>query len=111
MKRDGLLLLSLATGFALWTIAFGVLYSALSVGCELGWDEMPLTSRLSVQQVQLAGWTIFFVMGGLLIAKRLAPNTTRKPEVFLQTLAYRCAIAAFASSLIVFGAVFFLSPC
>ncbi|MBS9719321.1 hypothetical protein JYU29_01305 [Tianweitania sp. BSSL-BM11] len=105
-------LLALAAGFVIWSIAFVVLYSALSIGCRQGWNDVHLVAGMSLQRVQLVGlYALHLACGlGLVIALRMTP-AKKEIAAFLHAIAFYAAIAAVFSTAFTFAGVLLLSPC
>jgi hypothetical protein len=53
--RPSILLVILA-GYTIWSLALVALYAALSVGCDLGWQDRPLGPVSLQRAVLLALW-------------------------------------------------------
>lgn len=107
-------LLLLAAGFTLWSIAFVVLYSMLSVGCEFGWDRIEIGLGLTLQRVQLVGLFALFVAAHVLLMRILRPRAdvdTSPAGRFITRVAWLTAIAALGASLFSFAGVFALTSC
>lgn len=105
---SGRALLLLGAGYAIWALAFIMLYSMLSVGCEFGWDAIELTGGVSLQRAQLIGIFLLHVFAGIALVLFLRG---RKDTAFLISASHLAAIAALGSTLFSFFGVFFLSPC
>lgn len=112
MTRMRLLLPAL--GFLVWASAFVLLYAMLSVGCRFGWDGIDLVGGLTVQRGQL----ILILLAHLGLGVALVIHMRRclnaefdRPAAFLGRIGYWAAIAALASSLLTYAAVFGLSAC
>lgn len=101
-------LIMLGAGFALWALAFVMLYSMQAIGCEFGWQNVELAGRLSLQRAQLVA--LFLVHLGVAIALALALRRVSN-DSFLWWTAYAAALAAAASTAFTYGGVFVLSPC
>lgn len=101
--------LLLGAGYAIWALAFVVLYAMLSVGCQFGWHEKPLLGPLSLQRAQLILLFLLHAGAGL----TLVIHTRRMADLapFLHQASILTGVAAFASTLFTFLAIFFLSPC
>ena len=48
----------MAAGFGIWASAFVVLYSAASLGCELGWNQISLGAISALRTILIAIWLI-----------------------------------------------------
>lgn len=103
---NGRALLMLGAGFTVWASAFVVLYAMLSVGCRFGWDGIELFAGLSLQRAQLIAILAVHLAAGAALAVML-----REGASFLARAAYLAALAAVASTVLSFAAVFALSPC
>jgi hypothetical protein len=51
-------LVLMAAGFGIWASAFVVLYSAASLGCELGWNHVRLGPISLLRTILIAIWLI-----------------------------------------------------
>lgn len=112
-QRGGRLLL-LAAGFTLWSVAFVVLYSMLSVGCEFGWDRVGIGPGLTLQRAQLVGLFALFVAAHVLLMRVLRPRAeadTSPTGRFVTRVAWSTAVAALGASLFTFAGVFALTSC
>ena len=78
----------------------------LSVGCHFGWDGIELFGGLTLQRAQLVAILLVHLAAGAALAVMLRGGAS-----FLARTAYFSALAAFASTLFSFAAVFVLSPC
>lgn len=85
-------------GFIVWTVAFGVLYATLSVGCAFDWPA----GRLRLALILLT------IVAVLVAAAPLLRHETPGPFARVARLG---AIAAFASTLLTFAPVAGLSLC
>lgn len=66
-RLPGVVVATLA--FILWSLAFGLLYVAVSLGCAWGWDR-PAWMGLSLQRWVLLGvWTVHLAVLGALLAR------------------------------------------
>ncbi len=109
---SGVRLLAVAAGFVIWSAAFVVLYSALSIGCRLGWNDVHLLAGLSLQRVQLVALYALHLLAGLGLVYGL--HRTRfasGPAAFLHTVAFYAAIAAVFSTAFTFAGTLMLAPC
>ena len=101
-------LLLLGAGFVIWSLAFVVLYSMLSVGCRFGWHEADLPGGMSVQRLQLAVIFLAHMSACVVLVRRLRQADDKS---FIMRAAFGTALAAAGSTAFTFGAVFVLSPC
>lgn len=104
--NDGRTLLMLGAGFAVWASAFVVLYAMLSIGCRFGWDEMELAAGLSLQRAQLLVILLVHLVAGAALVVLLRGGSS-----FMAKAAWLAALAALASTVFSFSAVFALSAC
>lgn len=109
-------LLPIAAGFALWSLAFVVLYGGQALGCRLGWELIQVLPGVSLQRLVLVG--LFLVLSGTaaLLALRLHAvfgqrRADREPHAFLGRIARDGGVAAAGAVLVSFAGVFWLSPC
>lgn len=110
-KNANIALLTIAAGFTIWAVAFAVIYSSQALGCRFGWHMMELGLTLTVQRVQLVVLTLAALALSAVAVHRLKPDQAAGPAGFLQTIAYRGAIAGSLACVLTFAAVFVLSPC
>ncbi|GHD15056.1 hypothetical protein ACFOEZ_16765 [Tianweitania populi] len=109
---SGKRLLALAAGFVIWSVAFVVLYSALSIGCRQGWSDVHLLAGLSLQRVQLVALYVLHLLAGLgLVVFLRRSQFTSGAAAFLQTVAFYAAIAAVFSTAFTFAGTLMLTPC
>lgn len=81
-RSTGSSLLLLIAGMVIWSSAFLILYAGLSIGCELGWDEMPL-GPVSLLRAVLIGLWLFhlaLIAGLLLWTYRRKQASERRAE-------------------------------
>lgn len=105
-------LIDLASGFALWALAFATLYAMLSLGCRFGWDRVEVAAGVSLQRIQLLLILVMFVVAQARLLLRIASSADETPTAGFLRAAGRCAaVAAIAASLFTFAAVFVLQPC
>lgn len=102
-----------AAGFLVWSLAFVLLYSGLSVGCARGWHEVRLVGDLTLQRLQLVLLFAAAVAACASTAWTLRPAGPRPlgPRRFLGDLGYRAALAALGATILNFAAVLVLSTC
>lgn len=104
----GRALFLLAAGYAIWALAFVVLYAMLSVGCEFGWEAIELTGGISLQRAQLVALFLLHAAAGAFLVAILYRGGQ---DALLISAARLTAIAALGSTLFSFFGVFFLSAC
>lgn len=110
--KSPVLLLATTAGYVLWSVAFVVLYSALSVGCEFGWQARDLVAGITLQRAQLVVLFLVHLAAGLalvLALRRVEPEGETRE--FLLTASRWLSIAALGSTIFTFAGVFALSPC
>jgi hypothetical protein len=110
----GTRLLLPALGFGVWASAFVLLYAMLSVGCRFGWNDVDLVGGLTAQRAQLILILIAHMVAGVALVihmRRCLRADFDRPAAFLGRIGYWAAIAALASSLFTYAAVFGLSAC
>jgi hypothetical protein len=96
-----------AAGFLVWSLAFVVLYGALSVGCAYRWDAIMVAGPLSLQ------FLAFLALGtaALRAAARRRDGAAGPAAGFTFEVAYFSALAALVSTAFTFFGVIFLSTC
>ncbi len=110
--RPGARLWFLAAGFVVWSAAFVILYSALSIGCRQGWDMAQVFGGLSLQRLQLVGlYLVHLAIGALLIVWLYRLPAVSQLARFLHRIAIYTAFAALASTMFTFAGAIFLAPC
>lgn len=109
---SGKWLLALAGGFVVWSAAFVVLYSAVSIGCHQGWDQVYVMAGLSLQRAQLLVlYGLHLLAGlGLVFPFRNGPAGSR-PASFLQTVSFYAAVAAVFCTTFTFAGILMLTSC
>lgn len=103
-----------AAGFLVWSLAFVVLYGALSVGCAYRWDAIMVAGPLSLQRAQLVVLFLAFLALGtaaLRAAARRRDGAAGPAAGFTFEVAYFSALAALVSTAFTFFGVIFLSTC
>ena len=109
---SGVRLLAMTAGFVVWSAAFLVLYSAVSIGCRQNWDEVMLIAGLSLQRVQLLVLYVLHLVAGIgLVSLLRTGSTTSEPASFLQTIAFYTAVTAVVCTAVTFAGILFLTPC
>jgi hypothetical protein len=93
--RPAILLVILA-GYTIWGIALVALYAALSVGCDLGWQERPL-GPVSLQRAVLLALWLASVLVLVLLARRTWAWWRRAAETRSRLVRFNLWLAAFAS--------------
>ncbi len=110
-------LIWLIAGFLVWSAAFVVLYSVLSIGCEFGWHEWPVLGPVTLQRVVLvalflvslaASWAVVQITGR---RRRRSRRAAEGLQASLETIAWLAAWAALASTFFSLVPVFFLTAC
>lgn len=105
-----------ALGFALWSVAFVLIYGSLSVGCAFGWDEVRIGGLVTLQRAQLVLLFALATAAAALTAWALRPSGDRAGETgagstFLRTVGFAAALAALAATLATFAPVLALTTC
>jgi hypothetical protein len=102
-------------GFVVWSAAFVVLYSSLSLGCGFGWQEIDLLGGVSLQRLQLVALFLAHLAAGAALTLVLYRARTRlaggDAGRFLGSVALYVAVVALACTVFTFAGVFFLTPC
>lgn len=91
-------LLLMAAGFAIWASAFVLLYSAASLGCELGWNHIRV-GPISLSRTVLIGlWLVHMAALAwlFLYCARAAHDDQR--DRFIHRAAMYLTVAAIAST-------------
>lgn len=111
-RRPARYLLFLIAGFSVWAAGFVVIYSALSIGCAAGWNEVTI-GTLSLQRAIILGLLLAITATSVIVLRLVArPRPLRgKPVGFLMQLAYYTSLAAGVAILFTFSGVAVLSMC
>jgi hypothetical protein len=108
-------LLLLASGFALWGLAFAALYAMLSIGCALGWQGVELVFGFTLQRLQLVFLLAIFLLAHAALLFGLRPRDRSTDATgatrFVRTTSFLAAAAALAATALTFTAVVILSSC
>ncbi len=91
-------LVLMATGFAIWASAFVLLYSAASLGCELGWNQIRV-GPISLLRTILAGlWLIHMAALAWLFVYCARAARNGQTDRFVHRAAMYLTVAAIAST-------------
>jgi len=109
----------LVIGHIAWATGFVALYASLSIGCEYGWDTMPLAAGLTVQRAML----ILLFLATLVATAAVSMVTWRRwsmarnkeqsraPAPFLEWAAFVSSLTAVAAAIVSLGPAFVLTTC
>ncbi|ANV26703.1 hypothetical protein QE372_003694 [Agrobacterium pusense] len=100
---------SLAGPFITWALCFLTSYAVQFVGCAWGWDTRSWAGVSILRSVLLAlfGLSLFLLV---LWMRKLRSNQKLGSDI-LSVISHAAALAAFASTALVFPGVFWLSLC
>lgn len=106
----------LGAGFVVWSVGFVAVYGVLSLGCEAGWDTVPLLGPVTLQRAILVGLSLATAAATagvtlLLARRRTAAGDESGPTSFLRVIAFHASVAATASVFVTFSGVAVLSSC
>lgn len=116
IARTSLLnLLLMIAGFALWGLAFNILYGVLSLGCELAWQRNVIGSLTLLRLLLLALWAMLLAFHAWLLVwlwRRLS-GTPLHPKLdrFVQIVSVSNAGLGLIATTMTGAVVAFLSPC
>lgn len=112
IASNGMRLFAIAAGFIIWSIAFVVIYAALSIGCRLGWDGIALVGNWSLQRIQLVTlYALHLAAGIALLSVLMKLPTETSTASFMKKLASYTAIAAIFSTAFTFAGTLMLTTC
>ena len=111
MRIVGHPLFRLTAGFAIWAVAFVVIYSFLSIGCDVGLQHVELMRGVTLQRLLLSILTIGFFALSYATLRFLKPRHRTGTIGFVDAVGYRGAMAGLVSGIFTFAAVFVLSSC
>lgn len=105
-------LLMILAGFALWALAFVLLYGTQATGCKAGWHLVEI-GPASLLRLVLALLFLLHLGAMLVLVRSLRRQVVplAGPVRFLNRVALFSAWAAIASTLFTFVWLFWLSPC
>lgn len=120
MTRDGARgvprgLLFVPAGFAIWGVAFGVIYGTQGLGCALAWQDMPVGPASLLRVVLVAELVLTLVVIGwvwrLIVARRHVTPERGRTERFLRWTGGAGAVAALAATALTFAPATFATLC
>ena len=112
-------LIWLVLGHVIWAAGFVILYGALSIGCEYGWDTMPLAAGLTVQRAMLVALFLATLAATLVVTYlswrrwRTAAHAGAPvpPTPFVEWAAFLSALTSVAATVVSLGPAFVLTAC
>jgi hypothetical protein len=88
----------LAAGFAIWASAFVLLYSAASLGCELGWNQANVGPISLLRTVLIGLWLIHMAALAWLFVYCARASRSGETDRFIHRAAMYLTMAAIAST-------------
>ena len=99
-------LLRSSAGLLLWALGFSVLYSLHGLGCESGWNEMPMPGGTLFGWVLVPTWALLCLGGAGIVRWAWAA-----PSGFARRLRLASALAGLAGTVITGAPVVLTSAC
>lgn len=106
-------LVTMIAGYLVWSSCFVVLYSLLSIGCELQWQRFGLLGISSITLMLIFAWLLHLLALGWLI--RAAWQAERAglppPSRFVRRVTLILHLTAFAATIWIGLPILALPPC
>ena len=104
-------LVLMAAGFGLWASAFVLLYSAASLGCELGWNRIGVGPISLLRTVLIGLWLVHMAALAWLFVYCARAARNGQPDHFVHRAAMYLTVAAIASTVWIGFALVVPSEC
>jgi hypothetical protein len=104
-------LLLMAAGFGLWASAFVLLYSAASLGCELGWNQSSVGPISLLRTVLIGLWLVHMSALAWLVIYCARAARNGQNDRFVHRAAMYLTVAAIASTVWIGFALVVPSEC
>lgn len=101
----------MAAGFGLWASAFVLLYSAASLGCELGWNQSSVGPISLLRAILIGLWLIHMAALAWLFVYCARAARNGQPDRFIHRAAMYLTMAAIASTVWIGFALVVPSEC
>jgi len=106
-------MVGLIAGYLVWSLCFVVLYSLLSVGCELAWHHVQLLGINLLSWLLLLVWLLHVAAVGALVwrVNRSDPAELDRPGRFMRHVTLLLHATAFVGTIWIGFPVLGLPPC
>ena len=109
-------LISIITGFVLWSVIFLLFYGVQATGCYLAWDRTGVIGSLSAHRLVLASLLLISFGFSLILflktkSRRAGRNSSQPAKDFAQDVAHYVWLAALFAMPFCFGGVVWLTLC